>query len=168
MKHKMAKPLAKDYFSNTKMVNLNQVQLSKNWQILKIREHPDFSGFGKYLDEFGKAGQTGETLTIRFKGKAIGAYDIMGPDAGKVIVQIDGVIKDTISRFDAYCTYRRMNYVLIDHLQDREHEVVFKVLAEPFDKVAILQKRNETMKNPVDYKDNNWYIGKILVDGKVR
>ena len=168
MKHKMAKPLAKDYFSNTKMVNLNQVQLSKNWQILKIREHPDFSGFGKYLDEFGKAGQTGETLTIRFKGKAIGAYDIMGPDAGKVIVQIDGVIKDTISRFDAYCTYRRMNYFLIDHLQDREHEVVFKVLAEPFDKVAILQKRNETMKNPVDYKDNNWYIGKILVDGKVR
>jgi len=168
MKHKMSKPMAKDYFSNTKMVNLNQVQLSKNWQILKIKDQPGFTGFGKYLDEFGKAGQTGETLTIRFKGKAIGAYDIMGPDAGRVIVQIDGVVKDTISRFDAYCTYRRMNYFLIDHLQDKEHEVVFRVLAEPFDKVAILQKRNETMKNPMDYIDNNWYIGKILVDGKVR
>lgn len=168
IKHKMPKPLAKDYFSYTKMVNLNQVQLSKNWQILKIKDLPGFTGFGKYLDEFGKAGQTGETLTVRFKGKAIGAYDIMGPDAGKVIVQIDGVVKDTISRFDAYCTYRRMNYFLIDHLQDKEHEVVFKVLAEPFDKVAILQKRNETMKNPMDYKDNNWYIGKILVDGVVK
>lgn len=167
-KHKLHKPLANDYFSNTKMLNLSQVQLSKNWQILKIKDQPGFTGFGKYLEEFGKAGQTGETLTVRFKGKAIGAYDIMGPDAGKVIVQIDGILKDTISRFDAYCTYRRMNYFLIDHLQDKEHVVVFKVLAEQFDKVAILQKRNETMKNPMDYNDNNWYIGKILVDGKVR
>jgi hypothetical protein len=89
----------------------------------------------------------------------------MGPDAGKVIVEIDGVVKDTISRFDAYCTYRRMNYFLIDHLEDKEHEVVFKVLAEPFDKAVILQKRNEVMKNPSDFIENNWYIGKILLDG---
>ena len=165
IKHKMPKPIAKDYFSNTKMLNLNQVQLSKNWQILKIKDQPGFTGFGKYLEEFGKASQTGETLSLNFKGKAIGAYDIMGPDAGKVIVQIDGVVKDTISRFDAYCTYRRMNYFLIDHLEDKEHVVVFKVLAEPFDKAAILQKRNETMKNSADFIENNWYIGKILLDG---
>ena len=164
-KHKLPKPLANDYFSNTKMVNLNQVQLSKNWQVLKIKDQPGFSGFGKYLEDFGKASQTGETLTVRFKGKAIGAYDIMGPDAGKVIVQVDGIVKDTISRFDAYCTYRRMNYFLIDHLEDKEHEVIFRVLAEPFDKAIILQKRNEVMKNPSDFKENNWYIGKILIDG---
>jgi len=72
--------------------------------------------FGKYLSEFGKSGQSGETLTIHFKGTAIGAYDVMGPDAGKVIVEIDGPVRDTISRFDSYCTYRRMNYFLIDIL----------------------------------------------------
>ncbi|MEI6142600.1 MAG: SGNH/GDSL hydrolase family protein [Mariniphaga sp.] len=165
IKHKLLKPIAKDYFSNTKMLNLNQVHLSKNWQILKIKDQSGFTGFGKYLEEFGKAGQTGETLTFNFKGKAIGAYDIMGPDAGRVIVQIDGIVKDTISRFDAYCTYRRMNYFLIDHLEDKNHEVVFKVLAEPFDKSIILKKRNEVMKNPSDFIENNWYIGKILLDG---
>ena len=165
MKHKLPKPIAKDYFSNTKMLNLSQVKLSKNWQILKIKDQPGFTGFGKYLEVFGKASQTGETLSLRFKGKAIGAYDIMGPDAGKVIAEIDGIVKDTISRFDAYCTYRRMNYFLIDHLEDKEHEVVFKVLAEPFDKNVILQKRNEVMKNPSEFIENNWYIGKILLDG---
>ena len=58
-----------------------------------------------------------------------------------------------------------MNYFLIDHLEDRDHEVVFTVLSDPFDKVAILKKRGSTMGIPDDYKENNWYIGKILVDG---
>lgn len=166
-KHALPKPLAPDYFSNAKMINLGDVTLSKNWEILKIKDQPQFAGFSKYLDEFGRAGQSGETLTVRFKGTAVGACDIMGPDAGKIIVKIDGAVIDTISRFDAYCTYRRMNYFLIDHLENKEHTVVFSVLAEPFNKAAILQKRGEVMKNPDDYKENNWYVGKILINGSL-
>jgi hypothetical protein len=89
----------------------------------------------------------------------------MGPDAGRIVVEIDGRIKDTIFRFDAYCTYKRMNYFLIDNLENKKHKVVFRTLCEPFDKAGILQKRNEVMRNPEDYKENNWYVGKILVDG---
>ncbi len=166
-KHKLPEPLAPDYFSNTQMIGLKDVTLSKGWEILKIKDQPQLAGFGKYLSEFGKAGRSGETLTIRFKGTAVGAYDVMGPDAGKVIVKIDGSVRDTISRFDSYCTYRRMNYFLIDHLENKEHTVVFSVLAEPFDKAAILQKRGGVMKNPDDYKDNNLYVGKILIDGRL-
>ena len=58
-----------------------------------------------------------------------------------------------------------MNYFLIDNLKNRRHEVVFRTLCEPFDKAKILQKRNEVIKNQEDYQENNWYVGKILIDG---
>jgi len=111
--------------------------------------------------------KTGETLTIHFKGKAIGAYDVMGPDAGRIVVEIDGIVKDTISRFDEYCTYRRMNYFVIDNLENKDHTVVFRVFSDPFDKEVILSKRGEIMKNPLDFKENYWYVGKILIDGEI-
>jgi hypothetical protein len=164
LKHKLSRPLAPDYFAKTQMIDLREVKLSKNWEILNLKDKPGLSGFGRYLQVIGKAKQSGETLTLRFKGRAIGAYDVMGPDAGRIIVEIDGAVKDTIYRFDAYCTYKRMNYFLID-LENKNHEVVFRTLCEPFDKAAILKKRNEVMKNPDDFKENNWYVGKILVDG---
>lgn len=91
----------------------------------------------------------------------------MGPDAGKVIVEIYGLVKNTISRFDAYCTYRRMNYFLIDHLEDKDHVVVFRASSESFDNAVILQKRGNVMKNTNDYKENNWYVGKILIVGNL-
>jgi hypothetical protein len=162
--HVLPKPIAKDYFSNTQMIDFTEAELSENWQIFQIADQPTFNFAGEYLKKIGKASRSGETLRVRFKGRTIGAYDIMGPDAGKVIIEIDGVIKDTISRFDRFCTYRRMNYFLIDHLEDKEHEVVFRVLSEPFNKAAILDRN---IGNPEDYKENNWYVGKILLDGKL-
>ena len=168
VKHKLLKPLAPDYFSNTQMLELSEVKLSKNWEIVKINDQPAFAGFGKYIKQFGKATHSGETITLHFKGRAVGAYDIMGMDAGRVIVEIDGIVKDTISRFDAFCTYRRMNYFLIDHLENKEHTVVFRVLSVPFDKGAILKTRNEVMKNPEEYIQNNWFVGKILIEGELK
>lgn len=163
--HKLPKPLTSDYFANTQMVDIMDVKLSKHWEILNIKDQAELSGFGRYLQFIGKAKQTGETLSFRFKGRAIGAYDVMGPDAGRVIVEIDGVLRDTISRFDTYCTYKRMNYFILDGLHNKKHKVVLRTLCEPFDKVAILKKRNEVMKNPADYVENNWYVGKIMMDG---
>jgi hypothetical protein len=164
-KHKLRKPIAPDYFARTQMLDLKDVKLSNNWEMLTIKDHPGLSGFGRYLQYIGKADQSGETLTIRFKGRSLGAYDVMGPDAGRIVVEVDGMVKDTIYRFDAYCTYRRMNYFLIDDLVNKKHEVVFRSLCEPFDKAAILKKRNEVMKDLKDYQENNWYVGKILIDG---
>lgn len=164
-KHTMPTPLAFDYFSNSGMIDFTEAKLSKNWEVLKIVEQPMFSDFGRYLTKIGKANRTGETLMVHFKGRAIGAYDIMGPDAGKVIIELDGSVKDTICRFDEYCTYRRMNYFIIDCLEDKDHIAVFTVLSEPFNKAEILQKRGNVMEDPDDYKQNNWYVGKILIDG---
>lgn len=166
-KHILHKPMALDNFANAQMVDPTQAKLSKNWKIIQTKNSSSVSGFSQFLQQIGKASQTGETMKVHFKGQAIGISDIMGPDAGKVIVEIDGAVKDTISRFDAYCTYRRMNYFLIDHLGNKDHEVVFRVLSEPFDKAAILAKNGNVIKNPDDYKENNWYVGKILIDGSL-
>lgn len=166
-KHKLSQPLAPDYFSDARMVDFTAAELSNHWEVITTKDHPDFAQFGKYLTQLGKAGRTGETLTLRFKGTAVGIYDIMGPDAGKVLVEIDGAVRDTLSRFDAYCTYRRINYLLFDHLEDKEHEVIFRVIAEPFDKATILARRESVMENPDDYRENNWYVGKILINGSL-
>ena len=166
-KHILDKPLSLNYFANTQMIGIQDVELSGNWEIIRTKDEPSFTSFGKYLETFGKVSQSGESLTVRFKGKAIGIYDILGPDVGRIIVKIDGTVRDTISRFDPYCTYRRMNYFMIDNLENKEHKVVFRLLAEPFDKAAILLKIGNVMKDPDDYKQNNWYVGKILIDGVI-
>jgi len=167
--HNLPQPLAADYFANTQMIDIRDTKLSKHWRIFRVENEPSFNGFAKYLKRVGKAGRDGETLTIRFRGRTIGAMDFIGPDVGRVIVEIDGAVKDTVFRFNPYCTSnsRLMHYFLIDRLEDKDHVVVFRVLTEPFDKAAILAKIGNKIKNPDDFEENNWYVGKILIDGKL-
>jgi hypothetical protein len=166
-KHKLPKPIDSEYFSDTRMLDFTNAELSNNWEIIPVKEDERFNGFGRFLNQVGRACNTGETIAVHFKGKAIGVYDIMGPDAGKVAVEIDGEPRDTLSRFDKYCTYRRMNFVIIDKLEDKEHQVVFKVIAEPFDKRSILTKKEDFDQYPEKYKENCWHVGKIMLDGEL-
>lgn len=167
MKHKLSKPMSPDYFSDTKMLDFSEAKLSSNWENIPVQEDERFKGFDRFLEHIGRACTTGETMTFHFKGKAVGIYDIMGPDAGKVAIEIDGEPRDTISRFDKYCTYRRMNFVIIDKLEDKEHQVVFKVISNPFDKQDILTQKEDFDKHPEKYRENCWHVGKILLDGEL-
>ena len=166
-KHKLSKPINPGYFSDTEMLNYTEVKLSNNWEIIEVKEDERFKRFDNYLCHIGRACNTGEELTVHFKGKAVGVFDIVGPDAGKVSVEIDGEPGDTLSRFDSYCTYHRMNFVIIDKLDDKEHMVVFKVIAAPFDKKSILTGKEDFDLHPEKYKENCWHVGKILIDGEL-
>ena len=176
LKHILGKSMNKECLSHPQMLDISNGKLSKGWQILPIKEIPiysdmgkndvpTFTDFGHYLSKFGKASHSGESLTVHFSGKTVGIYDFMGPAAGKVEVEVDGVVKDTISRFDPWCTYMRMNYFFVNNLENKEHVVVFKLLSEPFDKASILSQIGNKMENQSDYNENNWYIAKILLDG---
>ncbi len=176
IKHVLGESINKDSFTNPKMLDVCKGKLSNGWQILPIKaipiysdmgknDVPTFINFGHYLSKFAKATPSGTTLTVHFKGKTIGMYDFMGPAAGKVVVEVDGIVKDTVSRFDPWCTYMRMNYFFVDKLEDKEHTVVFKLLSEPFDKATILAQIGNKIDNQADYKENNWYVAKILLDG---
>lgn len=161
--HSLPEPIEPYNFSNARMIDITQFDLEKGWEITNTKKM--FLEFKKYLPNIGKADKSGETIIVRFKGRAIGAYDLIGPGGGRVIVEVDGCVKDTITRFDKYCTYYRMNYFIIDHLKDTNHEVIFRLLSDPFKKEAILKEKVDIIKYPDKYKDNTWCVGKILIDG---
>lgn len=165
--HTLPEKLVEDCLDVIRMIDISKAKLSANWTLLDLRTNTPFNEFRNHFQFIGKAGQSGETITIRFTGRAVGVYDIMGPDTGRVAVTVDGMEKETINRFDAYCTYQRMSFIVIDGLENREHTVVFKTLCEPFDKAAILAQRGNEISNPDSYKPNNWYVGKVLVNGKL-
>ncbi len=164
-KHKLSRPISENYFRNTHLVDFTQAELKGNWKIDETDGHPLFGKFNKYLKTIGVGSETGSTLTVRFNGTAIGIYDIMGPNAGEIMVKIDDQEAKTLRRFDAYCTYYRMNKILFDQLEDKEHKVVFTVNADPFDKAVILAARNNVIDDQAKYAENNWYVGKILLSG---
>src|SRR5690606_9363454 len=111
-KHKLSTRLS-DVYSSPRMVTFSAGTLSKTWEIIDAGKDALFSRFSNRLETVGKA-VPGESLSFRFKGKAFGAYDFMGPGTGRLLIRIDGVVKDTVSRFDSFCTYMRMNYFIID------------------------------------------------------
>lgn len=152
-------------FERTKIVDVDDDLLQGDWQRIYPDQSTDFAGFSQYFDVLYVAGSENEEIRFKFKGTGVGAFDIMGPGTGRLSVEIDGLIIDTVFRFDAYCTYYRMSYFTIENLDDEEHEVVFKPIMEPFDKEEILKKRNETIRKPEDYDAFNWYVGKLLVNG---
>jgi hypothetical protein len=164
-KHKLSRPISDDHFSNTNLIDFTKAELGGSWKIVQTDGHPLFGKFNTYLEKIGIGGETGSTMTVRFKGTAIGIYDIMGPGAGEVMVQIDDQDPKTFRRFDAYCTYYRMNKILFDKLKDKEHTVVFTVISDPFDKAEILAERNNVIDDQAKYAGNNLYVGKILLSG---
>ena len=163
-KRSLPDALAPDYYSSPRLVGLSDMNLSENWKILDFREDPFFSRFGNFVSMAGEA-LPGASLSFRFIGKAIGAYDFMGPGTGRIVIRIDGEVRDTIPRFDAYCTYTRMSYFIIDGLENKEHQVDITVLSDPFDKAAILARRGNVMEDPDKYEEHNWYVAKIMIDG---
>jgi len=166
-KHKLSRPISDDYFAHTNLIDFEKADLKGNWKIVETDGHPLFEKFNKYLQTIGVGSETGSKLSLRFKGTAIGIYDIMGPNAGEVTVQIDDQEPKTLRRFDAYCTYYRMNKILFDQLEDKEHTVTFTVNSDPFDKAEILAGRNNVIDDQAKYAENNWYVGKILLSGEL-
>ncbi len=162
--HKLIKPLYPNFFANAHMIEPGQASYSGDWHMLDTTSTA-VSGFKKLISHVAQSHQTGATMNLKFKGPAIGFCDIIGPDAGRVIVEIDGSVKDTLYRFDKYCTYFHLNYYIVENLKDAIHDVVFCVLADPIDKVKILKQIGNEMKNPDDFKENNWSVSKILING---
>jgi lysophospholipase L1-like esterase len=165
--HVLPTPIAPYYYSSPKMVDLSENMLSKGWEFFQPAEQKEFIPFGKYFDRIGKATGSGETLTIHFKGKVLGIWDLMGPGSGRITVETDGPAKDTIWRFDEWTTYWRVNTFMIANLENKEHRVIFRTLSEPFDKASILARRNEKITGPKPYRSFDWCIGKILIDGEL-
>ncbi|MEO9477532.1 MAG: GDSL-type esterase/lipase family protein [Cyclobacteriaceae bacterium] len=164
--HQAGKPLDPEYYAQATMINWDHFDGHEEWDEITIADDQRFEGFSKYFSNMGW-GQPGDSITFNFEGDAVGFYDLRTPDSGVVLVEIDRVPRDTISRFDKYTTYKRISYKLITDLEDKRHHVTFRVLEEHQDKAGILSEMGNSMGNPKDYEGKNWYLAKVMINGKL-
>lgn len=164
--HVLKAPYIKDNWEDAQMVPLSKLKTKNDWETLSPADTLSRK-FVKYMPELYKAKIPGASFTIKFNGKVLGVYDLIGPKSSIVDVVIDGERPIEVYRFDGWGNAYRKNAFFLKELPDGDHEVTFLVTGKAFDKAAILLKRNINITDPEEYKENSWFISKILIVGKL-
>ena len=162
--HSLLVPLEKNNWEDAAMMDISgkRIKLSAGWQVTdSLTKGKEFSRFVPFVYS---SASPGDSISFKFKGRYFGLADIVGPSSGRFIVQVDNEAEKSIDRFDAYCTYCRLNYFFIKGLEDKEHRVVIKNSPERLDKEKILATRNAKMDNKARYEKQIGYLAYILLD----
>ena len=157
------KPLYAGNFESTHLISPAMLSGAKQWK--RPGTEPYLKGFEKAYPELIYTTGTQDSVTIRFSGTYIGFCDIIGPSAAPaVLVTIDGK-EETRPRFDSYGYFYRRSYCLIGPLADGAHTVTFKKAPLRVDKRKMVGP-HET-KYPDDYNEDRFFLGKVMVIGKL-
>lgn len=149
----------------TNCISPDEKYFEGKWSSIGTVELEGFEKFSGFLDSIYMPLDEDAYLQIRFRGTSIGFVDIVGPESGALIIEIDGTTYPVKSRFDEYGNFNRISYLIIDDLEDGEHQIKIKLDPRIIDKESILSKRGIEMINPDRYKNQTWHFGKILVNG---
>lgn len=120
---------------NATMILSNSAQISRfgTWNDMNSVE------FNKYYNSpVLNTADKASTLEFSFQGTAFGIADIVGPKGAVIEISIDGKIHN-INRFDDFCHYYRINYLLIDDLPYGNHNVRIKLSSQKPNKREILK-----------------------------
>ena len=163
--HTLGAPFVADHFAAAKLVPLDRAKLSAGWEHLAATNSMA-RRFRGQMPQMWRASQPGETITFKFRGTAVGVYDIVGPDCGQIIITLDDRPPRVMPRFDAYCTYHRLQSAMFGTgLPDTEHTVKLEIHPDQPDKAKILAKRNEKIDDPKRFDGRNWYAGGLMLIG---
>ena len=166
--HPLGDPFVADNWEKAQMVPLSRARLSEDWEKLDPKTDAMARRFGDRLPEVWKADKPGASIRFRVRGSVVRIYDLVGPDCGQVSIQVDDEAAYVRPRFDAYCTYHRLNCLTVGKNMDAgEHDITLTIHTEQPDKAKILSQRNETMDEPKRFDGTAWYAGAILVLGDV-
>ena len=166
--HRLKKPLVVDNWEHATMIPIDQVDMSSGWTKLSLETDPVGKRFKNRVPELFKANRPGTSISFKFKGTGVEIYDILGPDCGQVLVQLDDQPPRLVPRFDAYFTYHRLATLRIGRdLPDTVHRVHVEIHPKQPDKAKILSKRNQTIDDPKRFDDTAWYVGAVLIIGQL-
>jgi hypothetical protein len=166
--HSLPAPFIDTNYENATLLPITKASLSKGIVLIDPAKDDFGKPWANRLPALHRASDPGESLTFKFKGTRAAIYDVVGPSSGQVIVTLDQQPPKIVSRFDAYCTYRRLSTFMIGtELADEVHTVKIEVSPEEPDKIKILSQRKETMDNPGRFKGTEFYPGAILLVGDI-
>lgn len=160
-KHPLPPALEKGAWTNAGMISLGtQGSFSGNWgttdSVTKGKEYYPL------LPQVYATASADASLTVPFKGTRFGLADIMGPGTAAIEITIDQQPPRIMNRFDAFCTYYRLNYFILSGLPPGKHTATIRLAHGQMDKAAILKTRNVEVKDWNPYKPQVMYVGAIL------
>ncbi|WP_439558306.1 GDSL-type esterase/lipase family protein [Dyadobacter sp.] len=164
MPHILREAYTKDNWEKAKMVSLSEIRKNDKWQLLPESNNL-VKRFSKSMSHIFRADAPGASFSVKFRGKILGIYDIIGPDSGIVEVIIDGEPSPDISRFDKGCAKYRRNFFFLNEMPFNEHEVTFKVSEKQLNKASILGLKTLPIKDAAQYNSTTWLVNNLLIMG---
>lgn len=163
--HPLIAPYTKDNWENARMLPMQQLKKSGDWQVLSVEKDSLARQFRDRIPVLLKSTQPGAALQFRFKGRMAGIYDLVGPGCGQYTVTVDGGAPKEYPRFDRHAVYYRTHYFFLPVMDDKEHSVSLAVSAQQPDKMAILKTGSNSPGDLGKYSENACYAGWLLLLG---
>ncbi len=168
--HALPAKMASDNWELATMVKPDQgATLSSEWMNVEASSDTRFIQFRNWFSDLTVCEQTGGSMTVKFVGDKIGLFDIGGPEAGIVEIEIDGTIVKEYNRFNSNCNNRYRGQYFFTDLVWGEHIVVIKLSPKLSDKIAILGQNQlaDITANPEKYAKHHLFVGRILLRGEL-
>ena len=155
-------------------------QFSGDWQPVTL---PKFSAWFPLIQ---KASTPGASFTFRFSGSAFGIFDVGGPEAGQIEIEVNGKNMKAagppepgtqiyrlepgdspVNRFNRFCNNRYRGQHQLFTLEPGDHTVTIRLSSQKADKAGILgpAQAEDIARHPEKYDRTVLYLGKILIKG---
>jgi lysophospholipase L1-like esterase len=162
-------PLRADNWEQARMVPIEQGMLAGPWRRVTPADDERARAFAGRMPVLWKAEGPGASLSVAFRGTLLSIYDLVGPGAGTVSVQVDDTSPRDVPRIDGYCTSWRIAQLSVGSLPAGAHRATFTLADTKPDKAAILFEKNrgDLAAHPEKYAEQAWYASAILLLGEL-
>lgn len=131
----MPEPIDPGCYDEGKFIAINQAKRSDGWKVGEASREllPVGSIRSNYKPMTLLRGDApGDELSLEFEGRAVGAFVLAGPDAGKIVASVDGgdaVTHDLYHRHSGGLNYPR-SVILASGLPPGKHTVTLRIAAD--------------------------------------
>ncbi|MCA1595894.1 MAG: SGNH/GDSL hydrolase family protein [Chloroflexi bacterium] len=168
VRHSLRRPFVRDNWQDARLAPLDPSMLSPGWRLLD----PNVglaAGFHDRMPEIWEAARPGAAIHLRFRGTAVGVYDIMGPDAGQALCSVDGQAPALHSRFDVFSAYHRLSsFMIAQDLRGKVHSVTIEVSPVQPDRSAVVNEQKAAPGfDPCRFHGTVLRVGSLMIVGSV-